>query len=241
MVICSEGTVLDRKKYRERKIAKVRKIGVLGALNGIRMRRWYNADVCRSLNLQDLSTVARGLDLRFETTSAINTDRTIELFREANADLGLSLGNLYIGEGLFGVPKYGMINVHHEVLPEFRGAQSVIWQIYEGSSETGYSIHQIDNHTDTGKILYQEKITIELKPTLRQTVSHNYGRLYEASAKGLVKVLKNYPNFTANAKAQSAGASSYTTPTFAQYLRITRQHRRLYNDYKNSLVRVSNV
>jgi methionyl-tRNA formyltransferase len=230
MVVYSEGRTLNPKKHRQRKLAKVRKIGVLGALNGIRMRRWFREDVNEHLNIEDLESLANRLNVPFEKTPTINCQRTVDLFTAAGADLGLSLGNSYIGEKVFGSPKCGMINVHHELLPEFRGAQSVIWQIYEGSRETGYTIHQIDNHTDTGKILYQEKITMELRPTLRNTVSHNYSRLYEVSAKGLVKLVKGYLDFHAAAKSQVVRGRAFTTPTFWQYLKMTRQHRKLYNN-----------
>jgi methionyl-tRNA formyltransferase len=230
MVVYSEGLNLNPKKHRRRKLEKVRKIGLLGALNGIRMRRWFREDVKEHLNIEDLAASAKQLNVRFEKTPTINCQRTVDLFTAAGADLGLSLGNSYIGERVFGSLKYGMINVHHELLPDFRGAQSVIWQIYEGSYETGYTIHQVDNHTDTGKILYHEKMTMELRPTLRKTVSHNYSRLYELSAKGLVRLIKGYSDFYSAATPQAMNGRTFTTPTFSQYLKITRQHRKLYNN-----------
>ena len=126
-----------------------------------------------------------------------------------------------------------MINIHTEVLPQFRGAPSILWQIYEGSLETGYAIHQVDSHFDTGKILYQEKMPIELKPTLGETVNHNANRLAEASVEKLVYVIKNYPELAAKAKPQGEGRS-FTSPSFRQYLQMLRQHRRLYKEYLSS-------
>ena|ERR1700730_1743036 len=57
----------------------------------------------------------------------INSDGTVEIFTAA---LGLSLGNGYISKRVFSIPKFGMINVHSERLPEYQNAQSVIWPIY---------------------------------------------------------------------------------------------------------------
>ncbi len=229
MVVRNEGRSLDPWKQRKRKIKKTLEIGALGALNGIRMRPWFNEDVDNRLGVEDLETVVDRFGIRLETTPTINCQRTIDLFAEADAELGLSLGNTYIGERVFSLPKYGMLNIHHEVLPQFQGARSVIWQIYEGSIETGYTIHQIDSHIDTGDILYQEKMPIQLKPTLRETVSDNYARLYEASVEGLAKVISDFTEFAANAKSQ-VGGRSFTTPTFWQYLRMARQHRKLYRE-----------
>lgn len=228
-VVYSEGQILNPRKQRRRKIKKTLKIGVLGALNGVRMRPWFTHDVHNRLNIEDLHTVAARLGILLERTPTINHQRTIDLFTEADANLGISLGNSYIGEQVFSVPEHGMINIHHEVLPQFQGAQSIIWQLYEGSLEMGYTIHKIDRHIDTGDILYQEKMPIHLKPTLRETVVYNYARLYEASDKGLAKVVKDFPQFAASAKPQ-VGGRSFTTPSFWQYLRMVRQHRRLYRE-----------
>lgn len=230
MIVYNEGQVFKAWKETKSKMKKILKIGILGAFNGIRMRPWFREDVNSRLSIESLDTVANRFGLLLENTPTINSQRTIDLFNEADAELGISLGNGYIGKQVFLIPKYGMINIHHEVLPRFQGAQSIIWQIYEGSFETGYTIHQIDCHIDTGNILYQEKMPIELKPTLRETVIHNYAHLYEVSAEGLVNVVKNYNVLAANAKPQ-VGGQSYTTPTFWQYLRMVSQHRKLYREY----------
>ncbi|MFC1978089.1 hypothetical protein ACFLWS_07515, partial [Chloroflexota bacterium] len=77
---------------------------------------------------------------------------------------------------------------------------------------------------------YQEKIPIELKPTLGETVKHNVNRLNEAAADKLVYVIKNYPQLAAKAESQGEGRS-FTSPSFRQYLQMVRQHRRLYQEY----------
>jgi methionyl-tRNA formyltransferase len=204
-------------------------MGLLGSINAVRMRGWFKKDVERILKIERIDRLAKQLNLRLERTLAINSQRTIDLFREAKADIGISLGNGYIDKRVFSVPKFGMINIHHNILPQFRGAQSIIWNIFEGMLETGYAIHQIDQHIDSGKIIYEYKMPIELLPTLRQTVTQNYSRLIVKSVEGLIKVVKAYPDFSARAKTQSQGRM-LRTPTFWQYLKMIRQHRRLYRE-----------
>ncbi len=226
MIVYSEGRIARPGKLLKRKFEKVGKVGLLGMLNGLRMNAWYQSEVDKLLQTEDLWSFAKRLGVRVERTPTINCPRSVDLFKEADADLGLSLGNSYIGRRVFSIPKHGMVNIHLEVLPAFQGAQSIIWQIYHGSLETGYTIHQIDSHIDTGDVLFQEKLAIKLKPSLRETVSYNTARLSEASAKGLVEVVKNYPQYAAKATPQQQG-STYTTPSFRQYLRIVRQYRKL--------------
>jgi len=88
-------------------------------------------------------------------------------------------------------------------------------------------MHRIDRLIDTSDILYQEKMPLQLKPTLGETVNANIARLYEASAGGLVDVVNNFTELAASAKPQ-AGGRSFTTPTFWQYLRMVRQPGKFY-------------
>jgi methionyl-tRNA formyltransferase len=119
-----------------------------------------------------------------------------------------------------------MINVHHEVLPEFRGAQSVIWQLHEGSRVTGYTIHQISRGIDEGAILWQERLPIEFGESLGETVSGTYTMLLRESARTLPIVVERYEELRRQAQPQPPG-HSFTTPGIGQFLRIRRQHERL--------------
>jgi methionyl-tRNA formyltransferase len=208
----NEGIIIKKNKYYRSKF-KIIKIGFLGALNGIRMRKWFNQDMAKYKKIGELEEICRNNNIPFFTTSNINSQFTFDLFKKANADLGLSLGNGYIGQKIFSVPRYGMINIHHEILPAYQNAQSIIWQIYNMSSMTGYTIHKIDRHIDTGEILYQECIPIIFLKTLRQTVAKTSVSLLEASANGLLQVIINFDSLYKNAKLQGQG-NSYT-PTMA--------------------------
>jgi methionyl-tRNA formyltransferase len=228
-IVYAEGRPTDPAKARRRKIQKARQIGILGALNGIRMRSWYSTELVERLGLQSIEAVARAAGCKVDVTPRVNCPRTRELFEAANADLGLSLGNPFIGRSTFSIPRCGMINIHCEVLPQFRGAQGVIWQIHEGSKETGFTFHQIDDHIDTGSILYQERLPIEFQRTLKETVLHNYARVYAAAARGLVQLIRNYGELATSAGAQGDGRS-FTTPSIWQFLRMVRQNRRFYDE-----------
>ena len=221
-------------KFFRQKIKKVMKIGPLGFLNYLRIAHWQGEGVSHYLNTESLDLQAKRFGIRFEKTPTINCQKTVDLITEADTELGVLLGTPYVARRVFSKPKFGMINIHSEVLPQFRGASSVLWQIYEGSLETGYAIHQVDSHIDTGNILYQEKMPIELKPTLGETVKHNVNRLNEAAARNLAGVVKNYPELAATKARPQGEGRSFTSPSLRQYLRMVRQHRRLYREYLSS-------
>ncbi len=123
-----------------------------------------------------------------------------------------------------------MLNIHHEVLPQYQNAQSVIWQLYNGSTNTGYTIHKINKKIDQGEILFQEHIPIKFMPTLGETVASTYARLIDASALGLVKVLTNFNKYYTEAIPQGKGGH-YTTPSYWQFRKIMKQFNKLKNSH----------
>jgi methionyl-tRNA formyltransferase len=222
MVILNEGKAAIRTKQFLKKIKKVFKIGLFGAINGVRMRKWFAEDAEKLLPPANLETFCMYNNINFERTPAINCDRTRELFKKANADVGISLGNSFISRSVFTICRFGMINVHGEILPEYQNAQSVIWQLYNNSAETGFTIHQINQNIDRGNILYQEKFPIHFKDTLRDTVAFNCAEITRKAAAALVKVINNYTFYDNNSTPQGRGAQ-YTTPNSKQYKRIKKQ------------------
>jgi len=58
-------------------------------------------------------------------------------------------------------PKYGSINVHASLLPEYRGAAPIQWAILNGEKETGITIQKVFEALDTGDIILQKKVQIE--------------------------------------------------------------------------------
>ena len=223
-VVFSEGIVQRPWLRRWRKLQKTARIGPLGALNGRRMRAWY--DPGERLQLEEIGALSSRLGMPFASTPSLFSPRTVELVRAADADVGLSLGNGYIPERVFTIPRQGMLNIHHELLPEYQGAQSVIWQLYHGSRTTGYTIHRIDNRIDTGDILVREEVPIAFLASLEETVRANYITLWERSRARLVEVLQDFDRVAAASRPQGPGRG-FTTPSYWQYLRIVRSHARL--------------
>ena len=221
-VILARDAIADRKKHLRRKILKTCRIGILGALNGIRIRDWY-ADK----EVNDIASLCQSFNVPLSETPCTNSDETRKLFREAKADLGLSLGNAYIAKSVFSIPRHGMVNIHMELLPDFQGAQSIIWPIYEGIEETGFTIHQIDNKIDTGDILYQSRYAIQFYPTLKETVEKNLLLTKSKIPEAFSYVCEHYENLKDQSEAQERG-KSYTTPTIWQFFRMARNCRAMY-------------
>ncbi|WAM32692.1 methionyl-tRNA formyltransferase [Caldicellulosiruptor naganoensis] len=116
-----------------------------------------------------------------------------EILKKINPDVivVVAYGKILPKEVLH-IPRYGCINVHASLLPEYRGAAPIQRAIMDGQNYTGITIMKMDEELDTGDILLQEKIEIEKNDdviTLSNKLSELGGRL-------LIKTLKNISNIT---------------------------------------------
>lgn len=224
MVVFNEQRRASSGRDWRRMWRKVLRIGPLGALIGYRMRDWF-----RQPGLPDLLEVAARHGIPVTRIRGLRDPSLPDLIRRADVDLGLSLSNGYIPRAVFQAPRWGMINVHGELLPRFKGAASVIWAIHEGANETGFTIHRIDEGIDTGPIIYREAFPIQLKPTLKETVAENCAIINQRLPAALVKVIAEYSTLAGDAVPQEGGGK-FTTPTAGQFWRMLRQHKRMLRE-----------
>ena len=83
-------------------------------------------------------------------------------------------------------PKFGCINVHGSLLPEYRGAAPMQRAVMDGKAETGITTMLMDAGIDTGDMLLKAKVTIEENDNF-ETV---HDKLGECSAKLLLETVK---------------------------------------------------
>lgn len=56
----------------------------------------------------------------------------------------------------------GVINVHNSLLPEWAGPNAFGWYMATGSNYVGYTCHRMSAEFDTGPILFQETVTMDV-------------------------------------------------------------------------------
>ena len=55
-------------------------------------------------------------------------------------------------------PRRKAINLHPSLLPKYRGPDPLFWQLRHNESQTGISLHELNDALDAGPILQQQKI-----------------------------------------------------------------------------------
>ena len=92
---------------------------------------------------------------------------------------------------LYQIPKYGTINLHASLLPNYRGAAPINWCLMNAETHTGVSIIKINEKIDYGDILMQKKVLIDKNDdfeTLKDKLSVIGSRILY---KTIVLILKN--------------------------------------------------
>jgi phosphoribosylglycinamide formyltransferase-1 len=89
-----------------------------------------------------------------------------------------------------------ILNIHPSLLPSFPGRDAVALALAAGATETGCTVHLVNEEIDSGDILAQEKVPImpgDTHATLLARVHAAEHRLYPRAIAEYVKALKPHP------------------------------------------------
>ena len=91
----------------------------------------------------------------------IKRPEEIEKLRAIDADIYVvaAFGQI-LSKEILDIPRYGCINVHASLLPEYRGAAPIQWAIADGRDHTGVTIQQMNEGVDTGDIIASSVVDI---------------------------------------------------------------------------------
>jgi methionyl-tRNA formyltransferase len=86
-------------------------------------------------------------------TQTMNSPAIIEYVKEKRIDLIVNARTRCIyKKPILESPRMGCINIHHGLLPEYRGTLCDLYALFEGRP-AGFTIHQMNEKIDAGKIL----------------------------------------------------------------------------------------
>ena len=119
----------------------------------------------------------RGLKIKFSPVKKFALSNNIKYFqpknlkdqsfidkiKSINPDIIVVVAFRMIPKSIWQIPKYGTINLHASLLPNYRGSAPINWTIINNENFTGVTTFFIDDKIDTGDILLQEKIKVDKK------------------------------------------------------------------------------
>ena len=100
--------------------------------------------------------------IRYYFSDECDEKKIIEIisnFNEVSVIFSFYYRNI-ISKKILKLSKYGGINLHGSMLPKYRGRSPVNWQLINGESNGGLTLHCMNEKPDTGDIVDQETCTI---------------------------------------------------------------------------------
>ncbi|GAB4366537.1 MAG: hypothetical protein Kow00128_10120 [Deltaproteobacteria bacterium] len=89
-----------------------------------------------------------------------------ERIREARPDLLFSFYyRAILGKEILAAPRLCALNLHGSLLPKYRGRAPVNWVLVKGETETGVTLHMMEEKPDAGDIVGQVAVPIAFEDT----------------------------------------------------------------------------
>ena len=108
-------------------------------------------------------------------------------------------------KSILDIPKYGCICIHASLLPKYRGAAPIQYAVIHGEKESGITTMLMAEGIDTGDMLDQEAVSLDIK----ETGGSLHDKLSQIGASLIIKTLKKLEDQTAVRTPQDDSQSCY--------------------------------
>ena len=144
--------------------------------------------------------LAQELNIPVLTPSRMKDEALLERLNSEKADffVVVAYGKILPKE-ILDMPKFGCINIHASLLPEYRGAAPIQWSIIDGKRKTGITTMLMDEGLDTGDILKQYELPI----ANNETGGSLFEKLALLGGEAIVDTIDNFNNITPKKQGES--------------------------------------
>src|SRR5208283_2627912 len=158
-----------------------------------------------------VKTLAQELDLPVFQPEKVKDPFFMDIFHILNPDMVVvaAFGQI-LPKDIIEYPPLKCLNIHPSLLPKYRGAAPLNWQIIRGETKTGVTIMLMDEGMDSGDILLQQETDIGAA----ETYGELHDRLAQLGATLLIKTIEQVAAGTAQRQPQDS-----TGMTFAPRLK----------------------
>ena len=168
---------------------------------------------------------AKKIKAEFVEIKNINAPEYVEHIRELAPDLIISYSApQVVHPELLSIPKYGIINVHGALLPDYRGLLPSFWYLYNEEKLGGATVHKMSADIDDGDIIEQGSVDISDCKTMFQLM----GKTKKLGGELMVKAIENYTQGTVSVRPNKTEEGSYFSwPTVAEAKEFRKKGKRL--------------
>lgn len=136
-----------------------------------RFRRASRRSASVSSDRELHSSAGAGLRPRVVTVPSHRDASCVAIVRALGPDILVLRGAGIVRKALLDVPRYGSLNAHYGLLPEFRGMHVIEWSVLRGTP-VGVTVHLVDEGIDTGAILMVQEVEPRPGDTFESLLDH---------------------------------------------------------------------
>jgi len=105
--------------------------------------------------------IARDAGLDVHLTEDINAPEWVRHIEGLAPDVIFSFYYRHIvKKAIRSIPRHGAVNLHGSLLPRYRGRCPVNWQLVNGETESGATLHDMVARADAGDVIGQERVVV---------------------------------------------------------------------------------
>lgn len=161
-----------------------------------------------------VEAAAKRIGARYSTVSNVNDENYIGYVKRLEPDLIISYSApQVIKPQLLRIPKYGILNVHGALLPNYRGCLPSFWYLFNDEKEGGATVHYMSEDIDDGDICVQKAIDISECKTMFQLMT----KTKLVGGEAMVEAIKLIADGSLKTKKNDvANGTYYSWPTIEQ-------------------------
>ena len=188
----------------------------------IHLVRIFNKLTFKKREIFTLRELAQKYSIPIYVTDNINSKKSIEYLQNFNPDLIISAHfDQKINTNIINMPRYGCINLHYALLPEFGGPFPSFWGLNEKRGTLGATIMYMNENWDEGDIIQQEVVKVDPCDSVLSVDC----RILDIGADLIIKVIEKIETGTVvRFDQKTLGASSYySIPTKKEVKELKRK------------------
>tara|TARA_B100001248_G_scaffold247640_1_gene219288 strand:- start:50 stop:994 length:945 start_codon:yes stop_codon:yes gene_type:complete len=166
----------------------------------------------QKISQSEVKNYAEKNNIKILQPDNLNDKEFINKIKEINPDIIIVVAFRRLPAEIFSIPKYGTINLHASLLPNYRGAAPINWCLINNEVKTGVTTFFINEKIDQGDILLKEEVNISDKD--------NFGSLYtklsSVGSRLLIKTIKGVLSKSLKASKQDFDESLKIAPKLSK-------------------------
>ena len=163
------------------------------------------------------------LDDRIVRFTDINSKESLDCIHRYSPDLILLAGAPIVCKRLLALPRYGVLNAHCGITPDYAGSSPTVWPLYYNRPyDIGYTIHFVVPQVDSGPIVEQVRLPWRCDWSFQTIASYVLQVMYER----LVAVVRQWA-LTATRPLATPQQVAYVRPPAGKYTyRVAERNRK---------------